>query len=167
MNTMKIGYSRTVLLVNDHPGEREAICRHLENASFVVRKVPDYQAAVRFLETTIPSVVCLDLMLPRESGYELCEYIRNERRLQWLPILVMSERGSPEEMAHAEQAGANAYLKKPFPGEKLMKYLVALLDGPHSSRPSVRRLRRSEPPPDEVMPPPSTLPSSKLAQKDE
>jgi DNA-binding response OmpR family regulator len=107
----------------------------------------DYQSAVKILGERVPSLVCLDLMLPRESGYDLCEFIRKERRLQWVPILVMSERGSPEEMAHAEELGANAYLKKPFARDRLLKYLGALLDGPHSSRPSVRRLRRSDPPP--------------------
>jgi len=102
---------------------------------------------VKYLDERVPSVVCLDLTLPRESGYDLCEYIRKQRRLQWVPILVMSERGSPEEMAHAEDVGANAYLKKPFTPERLLRYLSALLDGPQASRPSVRRLRRSDPPP--------------------
>ena len=47
-------------------------------------------------------------------------------------------------MANAEYVGANAFLKKPFTRERLLKYVIALLDGPHASRPSVRRLRRSE-----------------------
>jgi DNA-binding response OmpR family regulator len=92
----------------------------------------------------VPSLVCLDLTLPRESGFELCEYIRSDPRLRFVPILVMSERSSPEEMAHAEYVGANAFLKKPFTREKLLKYVITLLDGPNASRPSVRRLRRSE-----------------------
>ena len=47
-------------------------------------------------------------------------------------------------MAHAEYVGANAFLKKPFTREKLLKYVITLLDGPNASRPSVRRLKRSE-----------------------
>jgi DNA-binding response OmpR family regulator len=144
---MSLGSGRTILFVNDHPREAEAIHRQLTGAGFAVKIANDYQSAVKFLEVRVPAAVCLDLMLPRESGYELCEHIRNERRLAWLPILVMSERGSPEEMAHAEELGANAYLKKPFSRDRLLKYLGALLDGPMSSRPSIRRLRRSEPPP--------------------
>jgi DNA-binding response OmpR family regulator len=46
-------------------------------------------------------------------------------------------------MAHAEEAGANAFLKKPFTMQRLLKYVSALLDGPQTSRPSVRRLRLS------------------------
>ncbi len=144
---MSLGARRTILFVNDHPGERETIQRHLAGEGFVVESATDYQAAVKILEGQAPSLVCLDLNLPRESGYELCEHIRNQRRLQWVPILVMSERGSPEEMAHAEELGANAYLKKPFSRDRMLKYIGALLDGPMASRPSVRRLRRSEPPP--------------------
>jgi DNA-binding response OmpR family regulator len=56
----------------------------------------------------------------------------------------MGDRSSPEDMAHAEEVGADAFLKKPFTRERLWKYVVTLLDGPHASRPSVRRLRRSD-----------------------
>jgi two-component system OmpR family response regulator len=142
-----LGAGRTILLVNDNPKERDAIHRQLTGEGFVVERTTDYQSAVKFLGERVPNVVCLDLTLPRESGYDLCEYIRSQRRLQWVPILVMSERNSPEEMAHAEEVGANAYLKKPFTPERLIRYLGALLDGPQASRPSVRRLRRSDPPP--------------------
>jgi DNA-binding NarL/FixJ family response regulator len=72
--------------------------------------------------------------------------MQREPRLRGVPILVMSDRASPEYMAQAEQVGANAFLKKPFSREKLIKYVTTLLDGPNASRPSVRRLRRSEAP---------------------
>lgn len=135
---------RTILLVEDHPPEREAIRRILVGQDFHVDATPDYHGAVTFLRRSIPSLVCLDLTLPRESGFELCEYIRGDVRLSFTPVLVISDRSSPEDMAHAEYVGANAFLKKPFTRDKLLKYVITLLDGPHASRPSVRRLRRSD-----------------------
>jgi DNA-binding response OmpR family regulator len=135
---------RTILLVEDHPPQREAIRRVLVGQDFRVEATADYHGAVTLLTGSVPSLVCLDLTLPRESGFELCEYMRSDARLRFVPILVMSERSSPEDMAHAENVGANAFLKKPFTREKLLKYVITLLDGPHASRPSVRRLRRSE-----------------------
>ncbi len=137
---------RTILLVEDHPPEREAIRRVLVGQDFRVEATADYHGAVTLLTGSVPNLVCLDLTLPRESGFELCEYIRSDTRLRFVPVLVMSERSSPEDMAHAEYVGANAFLKKPFTREKLLKYVITLLDGPHASRPSVRRLRRSEMP---------------------
>jgi len=50
-------------------------------------------------------------------------------------------------MAYAEDVGANAFLKMPFKSDSLVKYVTAVLDGPQASRPSIRRLRRSVPPP--------------------
>jgi DNA-binding response OmpR family regulator len=141
---MQIETKRTVLLVEDHPPEREMIKRALVGQDFHVETAMDYHGAVEYLAKFVPSLVCLDLTLPRESGFELCEHIRRDARLRFTPLLVTSERSSPEDMAHAEEVGANAFLKKPFTREKLLKYVITLLDGPHASRPSVRRLRRSD-----------------------
>ena len=140
-------FKRTVVLVEDHPTQREAIRRCLLENNFNVEATSDYHGAIKVLAKCVPDLVCLDLTLPRESGFELCEYIRKDERLRFVPILVISDRNSPEDMAHAEEVGANAFLKKPFTRDRLMKYVSVLLDGPHASRPSVRRLVRTEPPP--------------------
>ncbi len=137
---------RVVLVVEDNPSERDAVTRILRSNDFVVETAADYQGAVKFMATSVPNLVCLDLTLPRESGFELCEHMQKDMRLRFVPILVMSDRASPEDMAQAEQVGANAFLKKPFTAVKLLKYVNTLFDGPHASRPSVRRLRRSDPP---------------------
>jgi DNA-binding response OmpR family regulator len=133
---------RVVLLVEDHPTQREAIRRCLAEKNFHVETASDYHSAIKALAAGTPDLLCLDMTLPRESGLELCEYIRSDEKLRYVPILVISDRSSPEDMANAEDAGANAFLKKPFTRDKLLKYVGVLLDGPHASRPSVRRLRR-------------------------
>ena len=140
---MEIDGKRTILLVEDHPPERDAIRRILVSKDFNVEATADYHGAIAWLAKSLPHLVCLALTLPRESGFELCEYMRGDQRLRVVPILVISDRSSPEDMAHAENVGANAFLKKPFTREKLLKYVITLLDGPHASRPSVRRLRRT------------------------
>lgn len=133
---------RVVVLVEDHPTQREAIRRCLVEKNFHVEVATDYHSALKVLEGRVPDLLCLDMTLPRESGLELCEHVRDDPRLRFVPILVISDRSSPEDMANAEDAGANAFLKKPFTRDKLLKYVGVLLDGPHASRPSVRRLRR-------------------------
>src|SRR5579859_5011783 len=99
---MEIDTKRTVVLVEDNPVEREMIRRALVDQDFNVEVTSDYHGAVGHLTKHVPHLVCLDLVLPRESGFELCEYIRNEPRLRFVPILVVSDRSSPEDMAHAE-----------------------------------------------------------------
>jgi DNA-binding response OmpR family regulator len=136
-----VGVPRTILVVEDDPVLQRTMAKGLEDAKFIVKTALDYETAVGILKTLRPSLACIDLALPRQSGYELCEYIRKQPELIYVPIVVTSDRAFPEDMAHAEEAGANAFLKKPFAPDKLTKYVFALLDGPNSSRPSVRRLR--------------------------
>jgi DNA-binding response OmpR family regulator len=137
----RMGARRLVVVVEDSPTLRHAVERDLMSDGFEVKAASDYHVAVRLLDERPPDVVCCDLVLPRESGLELVEHIRRAPQpLRTVPILVMSARGSPEDMAHAEEAGANAYLKKPFSRERLLKYVRALLDGPASS-PGFRALR--------------------------
>jgi two-component system chemotaxis response regulator CheY len=66
------------------------------------------------LASEAPDLVCLDIILPESSGYEICHYIRSAPHLRNLPVLMMSGRGLPGESAFAEEAGADAFLGKPF-----------------------------------------------------
>src|SRR5277367_3668748 len=107
---MDLDDKRTILLVEDNPPEREAIRRVLVGQEFRVDATADYHGAISLLADRVPSLVCVDVTLPRESGLDLCEYIRRDPRLRMVPVLIMSERSSPEDMANAEYAGANAFL---------------------------------------------------------
>ncbi len=130
-----------VLVVEDEPALLNAMHRHLATAGFEVLTASDYQTAVTQLGATPLHGVCIDLCLPNESGYELCEHIRGELPLRFVPIMVTSERAFPEDMARAEEAGANAFLKKPFSMQLLTECLQMLVVGGVESRPPIRRLR--------------------------
>ena len=132
---------RSVLVVEDDPGLQRTMATTLAGVNFEVLTAPDYATAVRVLAGKAPTIVCVDLGLPRESGFEVCEHMRKQAHLLHVPILVTSDRSFPEDMAHAEEAGANAFLKKPFPMKTLLKYVSALLDGPRASQRGMRRLR--------------------------
>jgi DNA-binding response OmpR family regulator len=137
----RMAENRAVLVVEDDPILQRTMAKALEDEGFRVVVAPDYQSAVQGLHGLPPSLACVDVGLPRESGYDLCEYIRKQPHLQYMPVLVTSDRAFPEDMAQAEEAGANAFLRKPFPMKKFLKYVLSLLDGPAASRPSIRRLR--------------------------
>jgi len=137
-----------VLLVEDDPTLKRTLTFMCEDRGFEVVAAVDYDWAVELIRLRTPNLVCLDLNLPSQhSGYDVCEFIRRDPKREWVQILIISDRKSPEDMAHAEEAGANAYLKKPFTLELFGKYLDSMLDGRNMSRPSVRSLKRSEPPP--------------------
>jgi DNA-binding response OmpR family regulator len=119
---------RTALIVEDDPHLQKAMSRELERMSFHVLSANHYDAAVRHLQRCELHVVCVDVGLPNKSGYELCEHIRGSLGLLGLPILMTSEYGSPGEMAYAEDAGGNAFLRKPFSMQELTDCVESLLN---------------------------------------
>lgn len=145
-----------VIVVEDLPSLRDSIGRALRGAGHEPLLAADFAAAIRVLERSRPDLVCIDLTLPRESGLDLVDHIRRAPgALRDVPIVVMSDRCSPEDMANAEEAGANAFLKKPFPTERLLGYVLTLLGGRspsshrsfHALQPLSARQGRSAPEP--------------------
>jgi DNA-binding response OmpR family regulator len=134
--------NRVALIVEDDPPLLAAMSQFLrQKMSFHVLAATSYESAVAQLQAHVPDFVCIDLGLPRESGYELCEYVRKQPSLEWTPVLVTSQHSFPEDMAHAEDAGANAFLGKPFSMQRLGSYVSVLLEGAKASRPGMRLLR--------------------------
>ena len=128
---------KCVLLVEDSPEVRRLTRTHLLRFGHEVVEASDGQAALVALETTSPDLICLDLMLPEVSGYEICERIRATPRLSRIPVLVISGRSTPTDRAYALEAGANAYLLKPYHAKQLQAHVTALLgsDAPEGGAP--------------------------------
>jgi DNA-binding response OmpR family regulator len=119
----------TVLVVEDNPEIREFIRDELDEMGLEHREAADARSAIALLTSQRPDLVCLDLVLPELSGYELCEFIRRSPALADVPILMISGRTLPEDVAVAEEAGASAYLTKPFTSEQLQSAVRALVRG--------------------------------------
>jgi two-component system chemotaxis response regulator CheY len=105
---------RKALVVEDHPDARALVRTYLLGMGVEVVDVAEGRSAIRQLESSPPDLVCLDLMLPELSGYEVCEFMRAHPTLKDVPILIMSARAKPMDRAFAEAVGATAYLVKPF-----------------------------------------------------
>jgi DNA-binding response OmpR family regulator len=118
---------RLVLFVDDEPVLRKNVTAHLASLGMDVVAVGDGDAALQTLREQRPDLVCLDVDLPRISGYEVCEAIRSEPALEGLVVL-MTCRRSLEARAYSYEAGANAYLGKPYTMDRLAKEVRRLLE---------------------------------------
>ena len=119
---------KTVLLVEDHPSLRSNLRRSLERLGFDILEAADGRTALHRLESCTPELVCLDLVLPESSGYEICELIRNSPRLRHTMVLVMSRHSFPEDRARAVEVGANDFLAKPFSTREFCAHVEVLMD---------------------------------------
>jgi DNA-binding response OmpR family regulator len=138
---METTMKRLVLIVEDDPDLQGSMVAELERMNFEVLSALHYDAAIQQLTTAQrPRLVCVDLELPTRSGYELCEYIRGPLGRASVPILVTSDSGFPEDMACAEEAGADAFLKKPFSMRDFTTCVQTLLDRVPASAQGLRRM---------------------------
>jgi two-component system chemotaxis response regulator CheY len=121
--------NRLALLVEDDPDIRKFLRRCLEKLDLRVSEAATGRAALALLQEEKPDLVCLDLMLPEFSGYEICEKIRASPELHDVPVLVVSARAMPPDRAMAEEAGATGYLIKPIRWKTFSAAVTEMLDG--------------------------------------
>lgn len=73
-----------------------------------------------------PSMMLLDLKMPRLSGFDVLDFVRREPQLRRLPIVIFSSSDDPKDIKRAYEAGANSYLCKPHSNDDLSALLKAL-----------------------------------------
>jgi DNA-binding response OmpR family regulator len=88
--------------------------------------VNDSTKAIEVASSVNPDLITLDLMMPGLTGFELCELLHNDPKFEKIPIVIVSAKDDPESKQKALQAGARAYITKPFASEELMGKIKAL-----------------------------------------
>ncbi len=114
-----------VLVVEDDAAILKGLTDNLEAESYDVLTAMDGEAGYALLEKEEPDLVILDLMLPKLSGYEICQRARSEGMT--VPILMLTARGTESDRVHGLDLGADDYVTKPFSVRELLARVRALL----------------------------------------
>lgn len=117
--------SHRVLVVEDEQKISDAIAEGLRAAGYEVTTAPTSEEAFFILHNLKPDLIVLDLGLPRRSGMELLQQIRN-MSIQ-IPVLILTSNSSIEDRVAALDAGADDFLLKPFSIPELSARLRAIL----------------------------------------
>ena len=107
----------------------------MKKLGHATRTVRDGGLAIEALEEFKPHLALLDLMLPERSGLEICYAIRAHRALRETRVLMLTAKGSMDDVARALAAGADEYMVKPFSTHELVARVEALLADPYGSAP--------------------------------
>ncbi len=119
----------TAVVVDDDPEIRKIISIYLKRMGFEVSQAGDGRAAIKLLDSKRPTLLCIDLVLPESSGYDVCEHILKSPTLKGLPILMISARTLPADQAMAEELGVREYLFKPFSQADFVEHVTRTLEG--------------------------------------
>ncbi len=112
-----------VMVVDDSLTVRRISQRLLERAGYAVLLARDGLHAIEILQTELPSVILLDIEMPRMDGFELLHYLRQDTRTNGLPVVMITSRTAEKHRKHAMELGATAYLGKPFNETELLTLL--------------------------------------------
>jgi DNA-binding response OmpR family regulator len=119
--------NKTILIVDDHADIRRLIRMTLEFEDYKIYEAADGDAALSFTATIRPDVILLDVMMPGAiDGLEVCRRIKATPALSGVQVILLSARGQARDREAGLQAGADAYLIKPFSPLQLIEYLATL-----------------------------------------
>jgi len=113
-----------VLVVDDEESYREALASGLAQEGFVTGLAANGHEALRMFHQIHPDLVLLDVMLPDQSGIELCKRMR---ALNPVPIIMVTARDSEVDVVLGLELGASDYVAKPFRLRELVARMRAVL----------------------------------------
>lgn len=119
-----------ILIVEDDHMIAELLAYNLKEAGYAPAIFQDGNRLFQALEQDdheAPELFILDLMLPGPDGYEICKRLRQMSRFAWVPILMLTARGSEADKVRGLDSGADDYLTKPFGMKELLARVNALL----------------------------------------
>ncbi len=119
--------SKLIAVVDDESDIVELVSLHLTKAGFKVKTFEAANELFKFLKTNVPDLVILDLMLPDADGFEICKYLKKDKRFSELPIIMLTARSDEMDKIIGLEIGADDYVTKPFSPRELVARVKVVL----------------------------------------
>ena len=116
-----------ILIAEDETDIRDLIAFTLQYAGYEVQSARDGQEAVELARAEPPDLVLLDVRMPRMTGYDVCRALKADPALKQAPVVFLSAKGQDAEIRAGLDAGADAYLLKPFSPAELTEEIKSIL----------------------------------------
>ncbi len=114
-----------ILIAEDDPNTRSGLIEILETEGYETLSAENGQQAIEQFSAESPDLVCLDIMMPGLSGYDVCREIR--RRNQKVPILFISAKSEEIDKVLGLEIGADDYIVKPFGVKEVIARIHAIM----------------------------------------
>ena len=103
-----------ILLVDDNEDLIDNLRLILEMEGYQVRAAPSAIDAVEVLKQNLPVMILADIVMAGENGYDLCKYVKGNKRYDGIPFIFISALTTPHEVDLGLELGADDYVTKPF-----------------------------------------------------
>jgi len=118
----------TILIVDDEPVNVQVLVNQLKLEGYTILTAENGMEAINIIQNScVPDLLILDVMMPRMTGYHVCNLIREKFSLYQLPVLLLTAKNQIQDIVAGFEAGANDYLAKPFDRRELIARVDMLL----------------------------------------
>ena len=147
---MAISEGKQILIVEDNQDIAQYIAQHLTQANVLFAR--NGAEGLQKAKETVPDMIITDVMMPGTiNGLQMCRDIRNDELLNHIPIIIISAKTTEEDRIEGLDAGADAYLVKPFNSEELLVRVRKLLERQQRIRDKMANLSIDENAPDATL----------------
>lgn len=116
-----------ILIVDDEPNIVISLEFLMKKEGFEVAVANDGEEALAKVSSFNPDLMLLDVMMPKKSGFEVCEALRADPQRSGLQIVMLTAKGRDTEVAKGLALGADAYVTKPFSTKDLVAKVKEML----------------------------------------
>jgi DNA-binding response OmpR family regulator len=120
---------KKILVVDDQANVRNILEFNLKRRGFEIISAQDGLGAIAQATNETPDLILLDIMMPGIDGFQVIEKLKQVEKTSSIPILIVSAKGTEEDILRALKLGAKDYIVKPFNLEQLIQKAFRLIEG--------------------------------------
>jgi DNA-binding response OmpR family regulator len=119
--------SHKILIADDEPNILISLEFLMKREGHQVVLARDGDEALALIRAERPALVLLDVMMPKKSGFEVCQAVRADESLAAIKILMLTAKGRDTDVAQGLGVGADGYMTKPFSTRELAERVRGML----------------------------------------
>lgn len=113
-------HSESILIIDNSPDNLNLLGGILSNAQYKIHLAPTGKLALKFMQSHLPDLILLDIMMPQIDGYEVCNQLKASEETQDIPIIFISALHDITDKVKAFSLGAADYITKPFQEQEVL-----------------------------------------------
>ena len=129
-----------IYLLEDDDNIRKLVCYALLKEGFEVQGYSSPKEFHREMDTELPELILLDIMLPEEDGLSILNKLRNNAETEHIPVIMLTAKGSEFDKVTGLDMGADDYLPKPFAMGELLARVRAMLRRKENFTPDILKV---------------------------
>ena len=118
---------KKIIIVDDEPNIVMTLEYAFKKQDFEVYIARDGSEAIEILETVVPDVIMLDIMMPKVDGYQTLQIIKENEKLEHTKVVFLTAKNKASDIEKGLKLGADKYLTKPFSVKKIVSEINELV----------------------------------------